>query len=117
VGWWFARKGVFDRDGGKCVICGKQLNFDATWDCHHVIPVAELHTIAYNVAYMNPDWDNISEADKRHFAVIYTLLVHDINNLVTLCSTCHKLEHAANPETVVYEETLTLDFFFKKDVV
>jgi len=118
VGWWYARRGVFDRDEGKCVTCGKQLNFDATWDCHHVIPVAELHTIAYRAVRRNPDWDQVSEEDKRHgFAVIYTLLVHDINNLVSLCSACHKLMHAAKPEAVVYEEPLTLDFFFKKDVV
>jgi len=112
VAWWYARRGTFDRDGGKCVSCGKQLNFDATWDCHHIIPVAKLHTIASREVL---DWEQTSEEEKRRgYAILYTLLVHDINNLVTLCSKCHKLMHAAKPETVVYEEPFTLEHFFLK---
>ena len=118
ISWWFARQGVFKRDEGKCVKCGKNLDFNATWDCHHVIPVKDLWNIAWDSVFENNEWALVSDNDKaRGYAIIYTLLVHDINNLVTLCSKCHKLEHAAKPETMVYEESLGLEYFFKKGVV
>ena len=114
VAWWFARRGTFNRDNGKCVKCGKKLNYDHTWDCHHVIPVKELWHIAWTSVFENSDWENASDKDKaKGYAIIYTLLVHDINNLITLCPECHKIEHAASPETVDDEfETLTLEHFF-----
>ena len=115
VAWWFARRGTFKRDGGKCVKCGGSLNFDNTWDCHHIIPVKELWGTAWDVVFANPDWDNVSEEDKaRGFATIYTLLVHDINNLITLCSKCHKEEHAATKTPIIETyPSITLDDFFK----
>ena len=114
ISWWFARQGTFKRDEEKCVKCGKKLDYNDAWDCHHIIPVEKLNPLAVATVYNNPEWKHCSERDKDHgFAIIYTLLIHDINNLITLCSGCHKREHAATPESINYEaEILTLEHFF-----
>lgn len=95
VSWWFARDSVFKRDGGKCVKCGAQLHDNFNWDCHHVIPVNKLRRLARDVIYRNPECSHMSEDEKNHaWAVVYTLLILDINNLITLCPKCHKKEHS-----------------------
>jgi len=114
VAWWFARRETFKRDKGRCVKCGKKLEYEDTWDCHHIIPVSELWKTAWDSVFDNPDWATVSDEDKmRGYAIIYTLLAHDVNNLVTLCPDCHKLEHTAKPEEVIDEfEIITLDHYF-----
>ena len=118
VAWWFARDGTFKRDNGLCVDCGVKLDYNKKWDCHHIIPVVDLHDLAYQVVRRNPDWDQVSEIDKRRgFAVMYTLLVHDINNLVTLCPACHKKRHAAKPKhAAIPVNIITLEQFFDENL-
>jgi len=117
VSWRFARKGTFNRDGGECVKCGKKLNYDNTWDCHHIIPVKELYNLSINTVYKNHHWDGLNTDKKNHgWAIIYTLLIHDINNLITLCPACHKREHATHPTPQIELEPLrTLNYFFEND--
>ena len=111
VAWWFARRGTFDRDGGRCVKCGTKLDYDKTWDCHHIVPVETLREIAWDAVYGNPQWNECDKKTKdRGWAIIYTLLIHDINNLITLCPECHKKEHAAKPP-MVEKDITTLDEF------
>ena len=114
VSWWYARQGTFKRDEGKCVTCGKQLNFNDTWDCHHIIPVKELYNLSINVVYKNHQWDGLNMDEKNHgWAVIYTLLVHDINNLITLCPKCHKKEHTSHPAPQTLDRNLY--YFFENN--
>ena len=114
VAWWHARRGTFNRDKGLCVDCRRKLDYDETWDCHHVIPVIDLNTLAYELTWKHPEWVDLPEWKKRRgFAIIYTLLVHDINNLVTLCSECHKKRHASKPKTpTIPVNIITLEQFF-----
>lgn len=114
VGWWHARRGTFNRDKGICVDCGVKLNYNGTWDCHHVIPIVDLNCLSYNITYKHEDWRDLPEWKKsRGFAIIYTLLAHDINNLVTLCSECHKKRHAAKPKhAAIPVNIITLEHFF-----
>ena len=114
VSWWFARRGTFNRDKGLCVDCYTKLDYNKTWECHHVIHYAKLHTLAYDLVYRSKEWKDVSLEDKeRGWAIIFTLLVLDINNLVTLCQKCHKKRHAAKPKTRNIPLNIpTLEHFF-----
>jgi len=106
VSWLSARRAVWKRDGGKCVRCGTSVLLYDGWKkegegkevaaCHHVIPVRELHGIAYDAVY-NDDWGDVpAEIKSLWFCRFYVMLYLDINNLITLCFKCHKMIHAAD---------------------
>lgn len=86
VSWEYARHLVLKRDK-VCQLCGAK----HPTDVHHRTPVRKLHRIAVEAMMKYKP-----EHRKRAFAVIYTLLFLDVNNLVALCNKCHNLKHAAD---------------------
>lgn len=107
VSWLSARRETWKRDGGKCVRCVipvklydgwyKEGEGDSAAECHHIKSVSYLNTEAVEAVYLNTQWENIDKETKRHWwAVFYTILYLDINNLQTLCGECHKMVHKAD---------------------
>lgn len=119
VSWGYARYLAYQRDEGKCQICGKQLKLytgdsrpgDEVSECHHKIPIKLLHRITVDtvidVPFEELHWKRGSYDPKgpkelervamtRAFAVVYTLLFLDVNNLETLCHDHHAMKHAAD---------------------
>lgn len=106
VSWLQVRRLVWERDKGKCVRCGNPVKLYDGWHkegkgdgvaaCHHVVYVSELWRVAYDAVF-NDDWSEIDKETKSHwYAVFYTILYLDMNNLITLCTDCHKMIHAAD---------------------
>ena len=106
VSWLQVRRETWKRDGGKCVRCGNPVRLYDGWrkvgegkgaaECHHVKAVSWLWGVAWDAVF-NDDWADIEADTKSHwFAVFYTILYLDINNLITLCYDCHKMVHAAD---------------------
>ena len=122
------RREVWERDGKKCVKCGAdvKLEFDSrnrdshvnsfeTVECHHdPLQAHQIHSLAWTLVnswelkdlhwkrgaydHMYADNDEETLAKRRVFAVVYTLLYLDMNNLRSLCPKCHKKAHAAQPK-------------------
>ena len=102
--WPWARREVWERDGKKCRVCGADLsgynntNTDRSHELgevHHIIPVAELFTLANTVVKeWGYDWEIDKTAYMRVRARVYTALFLDFNNLITLCFDCHNKVHA-----------------------
>ena len=106
VSWLSARREVWKRDGGKCVRCGDPVKLYDGWRkvgegksvvaCHHVKYASGLWGVAFDAVY-NDEWKEVDDETKSHwFAVFYTILYLDLNNLITLCTDCHKMIHAAD---------------------
>jgi len=119
VSWPWIRREVWERDDKKCVICGEPLRLDSdrgeglyTMECHHRIYVQEIWRIAWDVMkswsleelrWKRAYYDNFKDekdlertARFRVFAVVYTLLFLNMNNLETLCPKCHDMKHSAD---------------------
>ena len=114
VSWYEARRLAWERDGGKCTICGRpvQLYEDGgdVAEIHHITPVRELWGTAWEAASAPMEelhWRRSSHdpedpaeleatARRRVFALVYTILYLDINNLKTLCVPCHDIVHTAD---------------------
>jgi hypothetical protein len=71
-GWWSARKKARIRDDGECVLCGREKSkHGAKCDVHHIKPVRS--------------FDNKEDA-------------HVLENLVTLCRSCHSAVESGEKE-------------------
>lgn len=96
LSWDKARRDTFQRDGGKCRICGKDLGkYEEnwyTWECHHIKRPHELKMLAWDVTKYIED----RKKQLHWFNKIYAMLYLDINNLMTLCVECHDKVHAAD---------------------
>ena len=121
LAWWEARRLVYERDEGKCVKCGMFLGLDAArnrdsdkpvCNIHHVFPVKEIILLTYDVINEWKEKGWLLDKDRnRGWCIIYALLYLDINNLITLCPTCHKKIHGKK-ELVL---PVTLNYFFNHD--
>ena len=69
---------------------------------HHIFPVADIYSLCWELlrewGLYDYDRDDEENREKMNhaFAVIYTLMFLDLNNLTTLCTEHHKLIHAAD---------------------
>lgn len=77
--WSSQREKRLELDGHSCVICPAKEEQGVAIDVHHVEP-------------LNPveKWNNVNEA-------------HQINNLVSLCRSCHKIWENRSPERLKQE--------------
>ena len=118
LAWWEARRLTYERDKGKCVECGIDVGLDASrnrdsdnpvCNIHHVFPVKEIINLTRNVVnkWVEMGWLE-KEQQNRVWCIIYAIMYLDINNLITLCPTCHKKKHGKKePKTPI-----TLNYFF-----
>lgn len=106
VSWLQVRRLVWERDNRKCVRCGNPVKLYDGWSkegegesvtaTHHVKYASTLWGVAFDAVY-NDDWEEVDQETKSHwFAVFYTILYLDHNNLITLCYDCHKMVHKAD---------------------
>lgn len=109
VSWEYTRRLVFKRDQGVCQFpgCGKAVTFRAnqtsnTAHIHHIFPVKDIYKLCWELIrewnLYDYDRDDVEARKKMNhvFAVLYTLMFLDLNNLTTYCTECHKLVHAAD---------------------
>jgi len=104
VSWASARRASYMKAEGRCEFpgCGEKLKLYLgdqregryVAECHHIFPVKDIWKLT---------WDLIAEwgipegpRQQRVYAVVYTLLFLDVNNLVTYCPDHHKLIHSAD---------------------
>jgi len=101
LSWEVARRIAYERDDGKCQICGKKVGL-RTAEIHHIISQIKLKNLAWEAT------KEIDDVEKRRywFFKLYAMLYLDVNNLQTLCQKCHKQIH----KTRTNEEESTLDF-------
>lgn len=101
LSWSEARKATYQRDGGKCRICGRKVQLndsdrgenEVLAEIHHVERPSALNYLAHMVT------KEIEDKERRiHWLCkLYALMYLDINNLMTLCKTpCHDQVHAAD---------------------
>jgi len=122
VSWPSARRAAWIRDNKQCQVCGKPLllytdkyhpELEIT-ECHHDFPVRKMWRLAWDIVleadfkdlrwrrscYDPKDPKQLKHiAQGRAFAILYTLLFLDVNNLQTLCHDCHAMKHAADNRT------------------
>jgi len=86
--WDRVRKEVWERDGGRCVSCGAKVELygDDACEIHHKTPARELRWVAWDVVKDVED----ERKRNRYFTILYYMLLYDQDNLVTLCSKCHR---------------------------
>lgn len=102
VSWSWRRRLVYRRDDGRCVRCREKVKLEgggykSRSEIHHIMHVKEIWLFCWD---MVGEWTQIGEIQKsqtkRIFAKIYTLMYLDMNNLETLCFSCHNMVHAAD---------------------
>ena len=122
VSWVSTRRVVWTRDEKKCTLCGDPVKlYDSQWysegegtiaEIHHMLPVRDLWRLAWDVIkgipleelhWRKSCWDHFEDEKQmeqtamlRAFAIVYTILYLDINNLKTLCTKCHDVVHSAD---------------------
>jgi hypothetical protein len=119
VSWEKARIDTFNRDGGKCRVCGKKTwlyykfngieetenwneikkyyEGDSQAETHHVIRINELLRKVWTMM-MEDEWKSIVNEERNYWETkLYMMLYLDINNLITVCqSPCHDQIHSAD---------------------
>ena len=99
VSWGHARASTWIRDNKQCSLCKTPVELYKDKygaQCHHIIPVKDLHWVAYD-AVKGEYWDEFDKESITYwFVKFYTMLYLDINNLTTLCHKCHKMVHRAD---------------------
>lgn len=107
VSWLSVRREVWKRDGCKCVRCGDPVLLYDGWhkvgegkeaaSCHHIKPVKKLRGMAVDAVFNDENRKHIPDEKKEYwYCRFYAMLYLDINNLITLCSNCHNIAHAAD---------------------
>lgn len=111
LSWEEASREAFKRDGGKCRICGTNLEYDQRfnsyklgWETHHIIPPDTLRQLAWEVTREIPD----EKEQDRWFQRLYAMLYLDVNNLKTLCVKCHDIVHSADNRHKEIEDCFVL---------
>jgi 5-methylcytosine-specific restriction endonuclease McrA len=101
LSWQAARRAAYDRDGGRCRICGREVRLGDAPEPEYSKPQAEIHHVIRPEQLRKAAAEATGSIEdpqlRRHwFCKTYALLYLDVNNLMTLCrSPCHDQAHAA----------------------
>lgn len=79
-------KGILERDGNKCKICGNPNNLQV----HHLIP---FKSIVDRIIIQNYPLSPTTDSDKLYNIAIKDSELNNTNNLITVCSMCHHRIH------------------------
>lgn len=87
-GWWPAKLAALDRDGHTCRVCGATKDeLGRNPDVHHIVPVREF-----------------AEAEDAEIAD-----AHALDNLVSLCVTCHRNADVGNISEAALRDLIPVD--------
>lgn len=79
-------KEIIKRDGGKCIICGSSNNLHI----HHLIP---FKSIVDKIVIQNYPLSPSKDVDALYNIAIKDAELNNTNNLITVCSMCHRRIH------------------------